>query len=167
MDSSRLKSFISNYSAQFTCTVIVIMIIVIIIIIMVIMIIIIIVLVIILINDKNNTITSCFSCLDTHSWFTIWCYLRIKQQLNPIFILQSRKAVHAVTSSFDQHSSPLFKSLDRVKSFDLLSFLIEIYMYRFPDQLLSFWLQFPSSVWFLNLFCKEGVVVTVRCCLRY
>lgn len=39
-------------------------------------------------------------------------------------------------SSFDQHSSPLFKSLEIVKFFDLVTFLIAIYMYKFHNQLL-------------------------------
>ena len=57
--------------------------------------------------------------------------------IKPIFILQ-KKAVRTITmSSFDQHSSPLFKSLEIIKSFDLVTFLIAIFMFKFHNQLLS------------------------------
>ena len=49
-------------------------------------------------------------------------------------------------SSFDQHSSPLFKSLEIFNFFDLVTFLIAIFMYKFHNQLL------PSA--FQSFFSK-------------
>ena len=51
--------------------------------------------------------------------------------LNPLFILQ-KKAVRIITfSSFDQHSSPLFKYLNIIKFFDLVKLHISIFLYKF------------------------------------
>lgn len=56
--------------------------------------------------------------------------------INPIFILQ-KKAVRIITfSSFDHHSSPLFKSLEIIKFHDLVSLHISIFMYKFHNHLL-------------------------------
>ena len=49
-------------------------------------------------------------------------------------------------SSFDQHSSPLFKSLEIINCFGLVIFLIAIFMYKFLNQLL------PSA--FQSFFLK-------------
>ena len=54
----------------------------------------------------------------------------------PIFILQ-KKAIHLITfSRFDEHSGPLFKSLNILKLCDLVSFHIAIFMFKFQNQLL-------------------------------
>ena len=56
--------------------------------------------------------------------------------VNPIFILQ-KKAVRVMTfSSFDHHSSQLFKSLEIIKFSDLVTFVIATFMYKFHNQLL-------------------------------
>ena len=39
-------------------------------------------------------------------------------------------------SKFDEHSSPLFKTLDAIKLHDLVSYQIEIFMYSFKNRLL-------------------------------
>ena len=39
-------------------------------------------------------------------------------------------------STFNQHSSPLFKTLEIVKISDLFTYIIAIYMYKFHNQLL-------------------------------
>ena len=49
-------------------------------------------------------------------------------------------------SSFDQHSSPLFKSLEIINFSDLVTFLIAIFMYKFHNHLL------PSA--FQSFFSK-------------
>ena len=40
-------------------------------------------------------------------------------------------------SKFDEHSSPLFKTLNVIKLHDLESYQIAIFMYRFKNRLLS------------------------------
>ena len=56
--------------------------------------------------------------------------------LKPIFILQ-KKAMRTITfSQFDSPSSPLFKSLQVIKFFDLVTFYIAIFMYKFHYELL-------------------------------
>lgn len=56
--------------------------------------------------------------------------------LNPIFISQ-KKAVRVMTlSSFDHHSSQLFRSLEIIKFSDPVAFVIATFMYRFHNQLL-------------------------------
>ena len=59
-----------------------------------------------------------------------------EDQLKTIFILQ-KKAVRVMTfSSFDHHSSQLFKSLEIIKFSDLVTFVIATFMYKFHNQLL-------------------------------
>ena len=56
--------------------------------------------------------------------------------LKPIFTLQ-KKAMRTITfSQFDSPSSPLFKSLQVIKFFDLVTFYIAIFMYKFHNELL-------------------------------
>ena len=56
--------------------------------------------------------------------------------LKPIFILQ-KKAMRTITfSQFDSPSSPLFKSLQVIKFFDVVTFYIAIFMYKFHNELL-------------------------------
>ena len=56
--------------------------------------------------------------------------------LKPIFILQ-KKALRTITfSQYDSPSSPLFKSLQVIKFYDLVTFHIATFMYKFHNQLL-------------------------------
>ena len=56
--------------------------------------------------------------------------------LKPIFILQ-KKAVRIITfSKLDSPSSPLFKSLELIKFFDIVLFQIAIFMYKFHNNVL-------------------------------
>ena len=56
--------------------------------------------------------------------------------LKPIFILQ-KKALGTITfSQYDSPSSPLFKSLQVIKFYDLVTFHIATFMYKFHNQLL-------------------------------
>ena len=56
--------------------------------------------------------------------------------LKPIFILQ-KKVLRAITfSQYDSPSSPLFKSPQVIKFYDLVSFHIATFMYKFHNQLL-------------------------------
>ena len=56
--------------------------------------------------------------------------------LKPLFILQ-KKAVRIITfRKLDSCSSPLFKSLGLIKFFDISLFQIEIFMYKFHNNVL-------------------------------
>ena len=60
-----------------------------------------------------------------------------KTTLQPIFILQKRAMRLIAFSRFDEHSSPLFKSLEIIKFLDLATFHLAIFMYKYHNQLLS------------------------------
>ena len=70
-----------------------------------------------------------------------------KTTLQPIFILQN-KAIRIITSSrFDEHSSPLFKSLEIIKFLDLVTFYLAIFMYKYHNQLLPpFYISFFAKI---------------------
>ena len=56
--------------------------------------------------------------------------------LQPLFILQ-KKALRIITfSSYNEHSSPLFKDLNVVKLFDIITFQLAVFMYKFHNNLL-------------------------------
>ena len=56
--------------------------------------------------------------------------------LQPLFILQT-KALRIITfSSYNEHSSPLFKDLNVVKLFDIITFQLAVFMYKFHNNLL-------------------------------
>ena len=55
--------------------------------------------------------------------------------LKPVYILQKSNA-HYNLYKFDCHSSPLFKSLQIIKFFDLVLFHIAIFMYRFHNNMI-------------------------------
>ena len=56
--------------------------------------------------------------------------------IKPVFILQ-KKAIRTITfSQFDSPSNPLFKSLQIVKFYDLVTLHIAPFMYKFHNQLL-------------------------------
>ena len=62
-------------------------------------------------------------------------------------VILQKKAVRMITfSCFDQHSSPLFMSLEMIKFFNLVTFLIAIFLHKFHNQLL------PSA--FQSFFSK-------------
>ena len=53
-----------------------------------------------------------------------------------MFILQ-KKALRIITfSSYNEHSSPLFKDLNVVKLFDIITFQLAVFMYKFHNNLL-------------------------------
>ena len=54
--------------------------------------------------------------------------------LQPIFILQKRAMRLITFSRFDEHSSPLFKSLEIIKFLDLVTFHLAIFMYKYHNQ---------------------------------
>ena len=56
--------------------------------------------------------------------------------LKPIYILQKRAARIITSSSFFEHTSPIFKSLKIVKFFDLIKFTTSVFMYKFNKNLL-------------------------------
>ena len=56
--------------------------------------------------------------------------------LQPLFILQ-KKALRIITfSSYNEHSSPLFKDLNVVKLSDIITFQLAVFMYKFHNNLL-------------------------------
>ena len=56
--------------------------------------------------------------------------------LQPLFILQ-KKALRIITfTSFNDHSSPLFKDLRVVKLFDIIALQLAVFMYKFHNKLL-------------------------------
>ena len=54
--------------------------------------------------------------------------------IQPLYLLQ-KKVVRIITfSKFDEHSSPLFKQLNFVKIFDLVTFKISTFMYKYNNK---------------------------------
>lgn len=67
--------------------------------------------------------------------------------LKPISMLQ-KKAVRIITfSKLDSYSSPLFKSLELIKFFDIALFQIAIFIYKFHNNVL------PAT---FHSFCYQG-----------
>ena len=56
--------------------------------------------------------------------------------LKSIFILQKKAMLTITFSQFDSPSSPLFKSLQVIKFYDLVTFYIAIFMYKYHNELL-------------------------------
>ena len=55
--------------------------------------------------------------------------------LQPLFILQ-KKALRIITfSSYNEHSSPLFKDLNVVKLSDIITLQLAVFMYKFHNNL--------------------------------
>ena len=66
----------------------------------------------------------------------IICGNTYESTLKPIFILQ-KKAMRTITfSQFDCPSSPLFKSLQVINLYDLVTIYIATFMYKFHNELL-------------------------------
>ena len=56
--------------------------------------------------------------------------------LKPLYVLKETKTLRLMTfSKFDEHSSPLFKTLNIIKLHDLVSYQIATFMYRFKNRL--------------------------------
>ena len=73
-----------------------------------------------------------------------------RTSIEPLFILQ-KKALRLMTfSKIDQHSSPLFKSLEIVKIYDLVVLNIALFMYKFHNRIL------PSC--FSSLFTQLNTI---------
>ena len=81
-----------------------------------------------------------------------------KTTLQPIYILQKRAMRLITFSRFDEHSSPLFKSLEIIKFLDLVTFHLAIFMYKYHNQLL------PSV--FNSFFTKISQIHTYNTCTR-
>ena len=63
------------------------------------------------------------------------CWAPVRQQ--PCLYVLQKKALRLMTfSKFDEHLSPLFKSLNNIKLYDLVSYQIAIFMYKFKNRLL-------------------------------
>lgn len=56
--------------------------------------------------------------------------------MKPLFILQKRALRIINFSSYNEHSSPLFKDLNVVKLFDIITFQLAVFMYKFHKKLL-------------------------------
>ena len=62
--------------------------------------------------------------------------------LQPLYILQ-KKAMRIITfSNFDQHSTPLFRLLNIIKSYDLVTLYISVFMFKFHNRLLPSYFDF-------------------------
>ena len=62
--------------------------------------------------------------------------------LQPLYILQ-KKAMRIITfSNFDQHSTPLFRLLNIIKLYDLLTLHISVFMFKFHNRLLPSYFDF-------------------------
>lgn len=57
--------------------------------------------------------------------------------MKPLFILQKRALRIITFSSYNEHSSLLFKDLNVVKLFDIITFQLAVFMYKFHKKLLS------------------------------
>ena len=59
-----------------------------------------------------------------------------ESNVRPLFLLQKR-AIRIITfSSFTEHTSPIFKSLNIVKCFDIVKLITSVFMYKFHRKLL-------------------------------
>ena len=64
------------------------------------------------------------------------CRGTYRTTLQPLFISQ-KKALRIISfTSFNEHSSPLFKDLRVVKLFDIIALQLAIFMYKFHNKLL-------------------------------
>ena len=60
----------------------------------------------------------------------------IQLPFNPSMFLK-KKVMRIITfSKFDEHSSPIFKSLNIIKLFDLVTLSVAIFMFKFKKKLL-------------------------------
>ena len=63
--------------------------------------------------------------------------IRMNQHLNQYYFILQKKALCTITfSQYDSPSRPLFKSLQVIKFYDLVTFHIATFMYKFHNQLL-------------------------------
>ena len=102
-----------------------------------------------------NTVTGLYYA----SIYPFWIYSIIPWgntysfTLKPLYVLHTKKLRLMTFSKFDEHSSPLFKTLNIIKLHDLVSYQIAIFMYRFkkrlPLVLNNFFLQ--RSAKFINI----------------
>ena len=56
--------------------------------------------------------------------------------MQPLFILQKKALRIIAFSSYNEHSSPLFKDLNVAKLFDIITFQLAVFMYKFHNNLL-------------------------------
>lgn len=73
------------------------------------------------------------------SFFDLWnnnLEKYLQDHSSTIFILQKRAMRLITFSRFDEHCSPLFKSLEIIKFLDLVTFHLAIFMYKYHNQLL-------------------------------
>ena len=68
-----------------------------------------------------------------------------------LFILQKNLRIITFSSSMNIQVSPLFKNLNVVKLFDIITFQLAVFMYKFPKNLLpSVFDPYFNSVWMLH-----------------
>ena len=83
--------------------------------------------------------------------------------LKPFYVLQ-KKALRLMTiSKFDEHSSPLFKTLNIIKLHDLVSYQIAMFMYKFKNRLLPLvFNNFFTEVKFINIIqdLLQNILIT-------
>ena len=65
----------------------------------------------------------------------VWGYT-FRATLHPLVILQKRMIRIITFTNYYEHTSPLFKSLNIMKIYDLLTFHVAVFMKKFHDQLL-------------------------------
>ena len=87
-----------------------------------------------------------------------------KTTLQPIFILQKRAMRLITFSRLDEHSSPLFKSLEIRKFLDLVTFHLAIFMYKYHNQLLpsvfsSFCSKFRKSIPIIQGLVQNSLII--------
>ena len=83
--------------------------------------------------------------------------------LQPIFILQKRAMRLITFSRFDEHSSPLFKSLEIMKFLDLVTFHLAIFMYKYHNychrSLILFSLKFRKFIPIIQGLVQNSLII--------
>ena len=75
-----------------------------------------------------------FYILKTMYYTLIYPFLIYGTTLNSLYILQKRQARIITFANFDDHSNPIFKGLNFIKLFDLVTLHIAIFMHKFHHQ---------------------------------
>ena len=84
-----------------------------------------------ILNNLYYTLIYPFLMYGLRAWGTTY-----QTTIQPLYLLQ-KKVVRIITfSKFDEHSSPLFKQLSFVKIFDLVTFKISTFTYKYNNNLL-------------------------------
>ena len=89
--------------------------------------------------------------------------------LQPLYILKKKKTVRIMTfSSFDEHSTPLFRLLAIMKLSDLVTFHIALFMHwKFHNKvLLSYFDNFFNSVLSIHITIHKVQQINLITCLE-